>query len=321
MGKEIVKLMNGAYRDGIPFLFAVDFELKNYIFIKHPLSQSEILFRTPQISNINRNSFIKEKIEFESYPESYERYLERFNVVMSGLKRGDSFLTNLTVRTPIKMSLGLKDIAESCDAPFCLYVPDKFVCFSPERFVKIKENKISSYPMKGTIDASIPNAEQIILSDEKETAEHNTIVDLIRNDIGIVAKDVNVERFRYVDELRTNKGHILQTSSEIIGTMYHDECMHLGDVIFAMLPAGSVSGAPKQSTLNIIEKAELMPRGFYSGVFGYFDGAAFDSAVMIRFIEQDNNEFYFRSGGGITVMSNPRDEYEEVIQKIYLPII
>ena len=174
--------------------------------------------------------------------------------------------------------------------------------------------------MKGTIDASIPNAEQIILNDYKETAEHNTIVDLLRNDLSIISEKVRVNRFRYIDQIKTNQKDILQVSSEITGRLQPEIKENLGDIIFGMLPAGSISGAPKSATLDIIRRAEGEPRGYYTGIFGYFDGNTFDSAVMIRFIEERDSQYYFRSGGGITVYSDCASEYEEVISKIYLPI-
>ena len=93
----------------------------------------------------------------------------------------------------------------------------------------------------------------------------------------------------------------------------------IGNIIFELLPAGSISGAPKPSTLDIIKRAEGQKRGFYTGVFGYFDGETLDSAVMIRFIEKQKDGFYFRSGGGITINSDMRSEYQEVLEKVYLP--
>lgn len=155
--------------------------------------------------------------------------------------------------------------------------------------------------MKGTISAEVSNAKCVILGDPKETAEHNTIVDLMRNDIGMVAEDVQVERFRYIDRIKTHNGDILQVSSEITGRLPKDNLSHLGDIVFRMLPAGSVSGAPKQSTVNLIHKAEPEARGYYTGVFGYFDGSELDTAVLIRFIVQDENKLFFHSGGGITI--------------------
>ena len=87
-----------------------------------------------------------------------------------------------------------------------------------------------------------------------------------------------------------------------------------------MLPAGSISGAPKQKTVEIIQRAEICPRGYYTGIFGIYTSDEFISAVNIRYIEKKDKEFFFRSGGGITAFSNVNDEYKELIQKVYVPI-
>ena len=210
-----------------------------------------------------------------------------------------------------------------------------FVCFSPETFVRIKGGRIYSYPMKGTLDASLPNAEKLLMEDQKEAAEHATIVDLIRNDLSRVAEDVRVDKYRYVDVLHTNKGDILQTSSEISGRLPEDYPHHLGEILDAQLPAGSITGAPKDKTMQIIQEAEGYDRGFYTGIMGIYDQGELNSAVMIRFIEEEEvfpsktenrmnyeaiRKLYFKAGGGITSKSDCRKEYEEVIQKIYLPI-
>ena len=209
-----------------------------------------------------------------------------------------------------------------------------FVCFSPETFVRIKGGRIYSYPMKGTLDASLPNAEKQLMEDQKEAAEHATIVDLIRNDLSRVAEDVRVDKYRYIDVLHTNKGNILQTSSEISGRLPEDYPHHLGEILDPQLPAGSITGAPKDKTMQIIQEAEGYDRGFYTGIMGIYDQGELNSAVMIRFIEEEvfpsktenrmNYEairkLYFKAGGGITSKSDCRKEYEEVIQKIYLPI-
>ena len=226
-----------------------------------------------------------------------------------------------------------------------------FVCFSPETFVRIKGGRIYSYPMKGTLDASLPNAEKLLMEDQKEAAEHATIVDLIRNDLSRVAEDVRVDKYRYIDVLHTNKGNILQTSSEISGRLPEDYPHHLGKILDAQLPAGSITGAPKDKTMQIIQEAEGYDRGFYTGIMGIYDQGELNSAVMIRFIEEETSpvdfeadgeknfnasegkgdeasegkrdeasrKLYFKAGGGITSKSNCRKEYEEVIQKIYLP--
>ena len=174
--------------------------------------------------------------------------------------------------------------------------------------------------MKGTIDATLPNAETLLMNNYKEECEHYTIVDLLRNDLNMVAQNIQVRRFRYVENIRTLKGEILQTSSEVVGRLPDNWHNRIGEIIFRLLPAGSISGAPKPSTVKLIQDAEGITRGYYSGVFGYFDGHSLDSAVMIRFIEKEGGQYFFRSGGGITINSKAEEEYEEVLEKIYLSI-
>ena len=202
--------------------------------------------------------------------------------------------TNLTVQTPIETNLSPEEIFHRSDTLYKVYVPGTFVCFSPERFVKIEKSVISSNPMKGTIDAHIPDAETKILSDYKELSEHYTIVDLIRNDLSMVASLVRVERFRYIDRIETSNGPILEVSSEIKGDLPSDWKNRLGEIIRTLLPAGSISGAPKEATLKLIRKAEAAPRGFYTGVSGYFDGKSFDSAVLIRFIDLESSPYVYQ---------------------------
>lgn len=315
---EVISKINVAGRSETPFLFGVDFELSEGFFVENPLRQSDILFDINGTGNCSETIFGK-PFRFESFPETEEVYARRFNTVMSGLRRGNSFLTNLTIKTPIETDLSLKEIFQRSRAMYRIFVPNRFVCFSPERFVRIAGGKIVTHPMKGTIDATIENAAEIILNDYKETAEHSTAVDLLRNDLSRIATRVKVNRFRYIDRLETNKGAILQVSSEIEGTLPDDWRSNLGTLLFELLPAGSISGAPKQATLDIIREAEQEPRGYYTGIVGYFDGSTFDSFVLIRYIEKQGNRLFFRSGGGITINSRCESEYREVIQKVYVP--
>lgn len=316
---HVVELMNRSGRDAQPFLFAFDYELQEALFVPNPKQQHEVLFSIRgEGTEEQSGETLPRDFVFSKSPESFETYQKRFSIIRDGLLRGDSFLTNLTVQTPLKTNLSLYQIYAHSSAIYKLLLPNRFVCFSPERFVKIENGYISSNPMKGTIDASVPNAEQMILDDYKEKAEHFTIVDLIRNDLSRVATHVHVERFRYIDRLRTSEGELLQVSSEIVGALPDDYQSKIGTILLNLLPAGSISGAPKEATCRLIKQAEQKDRGFYSGVFGYFDGQRLDSGVLIRYIEQCGDDFYFRSGGGITVNSDARAEYEEVIQKVYL---
>lgn len=174
--------------------------------------------------------------------------------------------------------------------------------------------------MKGTVDASLPNAEVMLMQDSKELSEHITIVDLIRNDLSTVSANVQVTKFRYSEKIKTNTKDLYQTSSEIAGDLPENYVSKLGTIIVSLLPAGSISGAPKNETIKIIKEAEKRTRGYYTGVMGIFDGQNLDSAVMIRFIEQVSHRFYYRSGGGITSQSEARKEYQEIVDKIYVPV-
>ena len=232
---------------------------------------------------------------------------------------GNTYLLNLTFPTQIEIKTSLLNIFLSSQAPFKLYYKNQFITFSPERFIKIENNLIQTYPMKGTIDAQIPNADEKILADEKEKAEHTMVVDLLRNDLSMVAKQVCVNKFRYIDKIKAGEKNLLQVSSKITGVLENNWHERIGDILLPLLPAGSISGAPKIKTLEIINQVENYKRGFFSGIFGYFDGNKLDSAVMIRFIERQDGKFIYKSGGGITIDSNPKLEYEEMLDKVYLP--
>ena len=314
--------MNRCGKARIPFLFGINFEMSEGFLIEYPLEHSEILFAVSGTTNLKKRRFPMpgDTPGLDILHPDYPGYKKKFQIVHEELMHGNSFLTNLTERTPICTSLSLEQIFIHSEARYKLLIPETLVCFSPECFVRIENGKIYSYPMKGTIDATIPGAERLLLLNLKEQCEHNTIVDLIRNDISTIATQVQVNRFRYIEKIKTFQGEILQTSSEITGRLPGGYLSRLGDTIFKLLPAGSISGAPKPATIALIRKAERQPRGFYTGIFGYFDGENLDSAVMIRYIEKEGENYYFRSGGGITAQSKPEEEYREILQKIYLPI-
>ena len=300
----------------VPFFFMIDFSKENGEVIPLKDLSDDITFEIDS----SKKSSINRTFKFEKFPISFQDYVQKFNFVHDHLLFGNSYLTNLTLPTKIETDLSLDEIYHYSEAKYKLKYKNNFVCFSPERFVKIEDGIIFSNPMKGTIDASIANAKQLVLNDEKEEAEHATIVDLIRNDLSYVAKNVEVTNYRYLDEVKTNDKTLLQVSSEIKGELNADYAENLGTIFDQLLPAGSICGAPKKKTIEIILQVEKYDRQFYSGVFGVFDGKDLDSAVMIRFIEKNGNDLFFKSGGGITAKSEAKAEYEELIQKIYVPI-
>ncbi len=304
------------------FFFVVDYKLHQaYLFDLDELEDKQIYYSVHGQSNFPFQKYPPRAIQIGKQPVSFEEYHKAYTIVQEHLRRGDSFLINLTQSTPITCNLSLQEIFEFSRAKYQLYFQDKFVTFSPETFVKISGDFISTYPMKGTISAQIPNAEWEILHNEKEMAEHSTIVDLLRNDLSMVAEKVWVERYRYVEKIATQQGDLLQVSSEIRGHLPENWQENLGTILLKMLPAGSICGAPKPQTLKIIDEAEGYERGFYTGIFGVFDGENLDSAVMIRYIEKTENGLVFKSGGGITAQSDPRKEYQEMIDKIYVPML
>ena len=369
MKQEIIDKINRLASQDEPFLFVINYQGdKAFIRLLSDIPPEECLFDFEGRRNFShvRKETLKEEIPevtWQIEPPLYKDYEQSFGIVKSNIMGGNSYLTNLTCKVPVNCNLSLEDIFYRAKGKYKLLLRRKrtqaedkahlkeeeevhlkeenideiltpFVCFSPETFIRIKGGRIYSYPMKGTLDASLPDAEKQLMEDRKEAAEHATIVDLIRNDLSRVAEDVRVDKYRYIDVLHTNKGDILQTSSEISGRLPEDYRQHLGEILDAQLPAGSITGAPKDKTMQIIHEAEGYDRGFYTGIMGIYDQGELNSAVMIRFIEEEvfpskteeeknseaSRKLYFKAGGGITSKSDCRKEYEEVIQKIYLPI-
>ena len=320
--KEVFELMNAYGSSQQPFLFGIDFEVKNGFFLEpEKAAEAGIYFNVNGTGNDLDFESSDVPVKMVKHPVGLNEYDHAFNIVHRNLAAGNSYLTNLTFPTAIELNVSLTEIFARSKARYRLLFTDQFVVFSPEIFVQIEAGIIRSFPMKGTIDASLQDAVKVILADLKETAEHNTIVDLIRNDLSMVATNVKVNRFRYIEEIVTHEKILLQVSSEISGNLPENHLSDLGNIFRKLLPAGSISGAPKAKTLQIIREAETYSRGFYTGVFGYFDGSKLDSGVMIRFIKKENEKLFFCSGGGITANSNPQAEFNELKDKVYVPFI
>jgi len=305
MKQNIIDRINHLANEKEPFLFVINYAgSEAYIRKLSEIAIDECLYDFEGITNVKRQSLSSatKHPTWKVFAPNFEDYTKSFETVKSNILRGNSYLANLTCKVALDCNLTLEDIFLRAKGKYKILLIDnnsnrRFVCFSPETFVKIKNGMIYSYPMKGTIDASLPEAEQVLMGDKKEAAEHATIVDLIRNDLSRVAEHVRVDKYRYIDVLQK----------------------HIGNILDAMLPAGSITGAPKDKTMEIIHEAEGYDRGFYTGVMGIYNNGELNSAVMIRFLENDGIGTYFKAGGGITSKSDCRKEYEEVLQKVYLP--
>jgi len=303
----------------IPFLFIVSYD-KTKIFAS-PLEAlgDDILYKLQTWRNYPVQK--REKpFTFSLSPIDFSTYKHAFEAVLEEIRSGNTYLLNLTFQTPVESDLSLKEIFTYARAKFKLYFKDEFICFSPEMFVETEGDTIATYPMKGTIDATLPHAKERILHNEKEMAEHVMIVDLMRNDLGRIGSNIKVERFRYIEKIKAGEKALLQVSSKITATLPKAWRDRVGDILDRLLPAGSITGTPKKSTREIIAKTENYRRDFYTGVFGVFDGDRLRSGVMIRFMEQTGGELLYKSGGGITIDSDIQSEYRELKDKIYLPL-
>ncbi|HEX5624433.1 MAG TPA: aminodeoxychorismate synthase component I [Saprospiraceae bacterium] len=316
--QDIIQQMNQLYAAGSPFVFVIDFAKSKGI-----CRQTRML--DPMLMQLSMDSQKPARfpgsIAFEAQNADYDAYRVKFQAIQDQLSIGNTFLCNLTQPTRIQTNLNLWEIFHYSDAPYKLFLKDRFVVFSPEPFVTIEEGHIQTFPMKGTLSAMIPDSHRILAEDPKENAEHNTIVDLMRNDLSMVADSVRVERLKYLTLVNTHKGPIWQMSSAIRGKIKAAYLHRPGALFDRLLPAGSISGAPKEETVQIIQEVEAYDRGFYTGIFGQFDGRSFKSAVMIRYIEQSpDGTLTYKSGGGITALSRLDQEYQELIQKVYVPV-
>ena len=314
-------LMDDLSLKKVPFFFMVDFLLEKVeVFQENEIKEESLLIDFQNFKNIKTTEAENAEIELKILSESAEIYRKGFDFVQENLRQGNSYLTNYTVKTEIAINLTLKEIFYHSKAKYKVWYNDEFVFFSPETFVEIIDDQIYTHPMKGTIEASIENAVEILKNDVKEKAEHFTVVDLLRNDLSMVADEVQVDEFQRIDFIKTQQKDLYAMSSKISGKLKPEFQNKIGTVMKTLLPAGSILGAPKPKTLEIIVEAENYDRGFYTGVCGWFDGENLDSCVMIRFIEKENGKLFFKSGGGITHLSKFADEYKEMKNKIYVPI-
>ena len=188
---------------------------------------------------------------------------------------------------------------------------------SPETLVKLEDQTLYTYPLAGTRprgkdEREDKQFEKSLLTDQKELAEHNMLVDLGRNDIGKIAKFGSVTVEKYLEILRFS--HVMHIGSTVSGTILDN--LEAVDAIDALLPAGTLSGAPKIRACQIINELENDRRGIYGGAVGYIDFTGnLDTCIAIRLAYKKNNKVHVRSGAGIVYDSVPENEYQECLNK------
>lgn len=256
---------------------------------------------------------------------SKEEYLEKVQYIKAQILEGITYEVNYTYPSVVKTNadeISLYNyLLEKQKTPYNAFLKnDKrtILSFSPELFFRLKGRKIFTKPMKGTAPRGENSIEdeknrEFLKNDIKNRAENIMIVDLLRNDLGRIAKtgSVKVDKLFEVEEHPT----LFQMTSEISAEL--DEGVGLYEIFKSIFPCGSITGAPKLSTMRVIEDTEPYAREVYCGAIGYIHGDEAVFSVPIRILQKKNTEKYFRYhvGGAIVWDSEPLDEWEETITK------
>lgn len=255
---------------------------------------------------------------------SREKFCEMIIKAKHYIKEGDIFQVVLSNRIEADIEGSLFDtyrvLRTTNPSPYMFYFSSddiEIAGASPETLVKVNDDKLYTFPLAGTRPrGKTPQKdlqlEEELLSDEKELAEHNMLVDLGRNDIGRIAKigSVSVDKYMSVERF----SHVMHIGSTVTGTLKDDlDCLVALDSI---LPAGTLSGAPKFRACEIINELENNKRGIYGGAIGYVDlSGNLDTCISIRIAFKRNNKVFIRSGAGIVADSVPDNEFDECMNK------
>lgn len=240
------------------------------------------------------------------------------------IKEGDIFQVVLSNRLEAEMEGSLLDayraLRTTNPSPYMFYfsgTDGEIAGASPETLVKLEDKKLYTFPLAGTRPRGKTEEDDIalekeLLADEKERAEHNMLVDLGRNDIGKISKVGTVEVEKYMSIERFS--HVMHIGSTVGGIIRDDK--DALDAVDAILPAGTLSGAPKLRACEIINELENNKRGIYGGAIGYISFTGnLDTCIAIRLAFSKNGKVFIRSGAGIVADSVPEKEYRECIQK------
>ena len=240
------------------------------------------------------------------------------------IREGDIFQVVLSNRLEADMEGSLMDayrvLRTSNPSPYMFYFSGKdgeIAGASPETLAKLEKGKLYTFPLAGTrkrgaTPAQDQELEDSLLKDEKELAEHNMLVDLGRNDIGRISRlgTVKVEKYMSIEKF----SHVMHIGSTVSGQIREDK--DAVDAMDAILPAGTLSGAPKLRACEIINELENNKRGIYGGAIGYLSFTGdMDTCIAIRLAFSKNGKVFIRSGAGIVADSVPESEYRECIQK------
>ena len=255
---------------------------------------------------------------------SKEAYCEMVEKGKQYIREGDIFQVVLSNQLEAEMEGSLLDayrvLRTSNPSPYMFYFSSddiEIAGASPETLVKLEDGKLFTYPLAGTRPRGATpeedeRLERELLADEKEQAEHNMLVDLGRNDIGKISQIGTVEVEKYMAVERYS--HVMHIGSTVGGQICPE--YDAVDAVDAILPAGTLSGAPKFRACEIIQELEGGRRGIYGGAIGYLDFSGnLDVCIAIRIAYAKKGKVYARSGAGIVADSVPESEYQECLNK------
>ena len=282
-----------------------------------------------EISNLIKNGKKAEieqlKLKSDFTPAfSRERYCDMVNKAKDYIKEGDIFQVVLSNRIEADISGSLFDtyrvLRTTNPSPYMFYFSSNDIEIagaSPETLVKLTDRKLYTFPLAGTRPRGETEMEDLrleeeLLADEKELAEHNMLVDLGRNDIGRISEigSVSVDKYLSIERF----SHVMHIGSTVTGTLRSD--LDSLVAIDSILPAGTLSGAPKIRACEIINELEDNKRGIYGGAIGYVDlSGNIDTCISIRIAFARNNKVFIRSGAGIVADSVPDKEFDECLNK------
>lgn len=266
---------------------------------------------------------LKIKSDYRSY-FSKEKYCNMVVKAKEYIKEGDIFQVVLSNKIEAEIEGSILDayrvLRSTNPSPYMFYFYSNDIEISgasPETLVKLENNKLYTFPLAGTRKRGKDKEEDLelekeLLADEKELAEHNMLVDLGRNDIGKISEinSVKVDKYMSIEKF----SHVMHIGSTVSGTLRSDK--DALDAIDSILPAGTLSGAPKLRACEIINELEGNKRGIYGGAIGYIDFTGnLDMCISIRLAFAKNGKVFVRSGAGIVADSVPENEYEECINK------
>ena len=254
-----------------------------------------------------------------------EEYMQIVEKTKKYIYEGDIFQAVLSNKLEAKASGSLLDVYRrlriSNASPYMFYFSSddiEIAGASPETLVKLEDKELSTFPLAGTRKRGMTEEEdkkliKDLLSDEKEKAEHNMLVDLGRNDIGKISKFGSVKVDKYMEIVKFS--HVMHIGSTVKSVIREDK--DALNAIEAVLPAGTLSGAPKIRACEIIDELEKDKRGIYGGAIGYIDFSGnMDTCISIRLAYKKSDRLVIRSGAGIVADSDPELEYEECVNKM-----